>query len=147
MELDEATRLQLARAVVERARPYAARVLVNGRVELAHAAGADGVHLDSTQLAQIDTRPDVDWLGASCHNQAELARAAELGADFALLSPVLPTLTHPGAATLGWASFSGWAAGSPIPVYALGGLSASDVELAQGHGAHGVALLRAAWAT
>ena len=146
-ELDEATRLQLARAVVERARPYAARVLVNGSVELAHAAGADGVHLDSTQLAQLGARPDVDWVGASCHNEAELARAVELGADFVLLSPVLPTLTHPGAATLGWKTFSTLAAASPIPVYGLGGLTAADVALAHSHGAHGVALLRAAWET
>lgn len=146
-ELHEADRLQLARAIVERARPYRARVLVNGSVELARAAGADGVHLDSTQLAQLSERPDVDWVGASCHNQAELSRAADIGADFALLSPVLPTLTHPGAATLGWQTFSGWAAASPIPVYGLGGLTAADVYLAREHGAHGVALLRAAWET
>ena len=146
-ELDEASRLQLARTIVERARPYAARVLVNGSVELARDAGTDGVHLDSTQLAQLNARPDVDWVGASCHNEAELTRAAEIGADFALLSPVLPTLTHPGAATLGWQTFSDRAAASPIPVYGLGGLTAADVVLAQSHGAHGVALLRAAWET
>lgn len=146
-ELDAQRRLQLAQAIVERARPYAARVLVNGTAELARAAGADGVHLDSTQLALLTERPDVDWVGASCHNQAELARAGDIGADFALLSPVLPTLTHPGAATLGWQTFSDWAAASPIPVYGLGGLTAADVELAREHGAHGVALLRAAWET
>ena len=146
-ELDEASRLQLALAIVEHARPYRARVLVNGGVELARAAGADGVHLDSTQLAQLTERPDVNWIGASCHNEAELSRAADIGADFALLSPVLPTLTHPGAGTLGWQTFSDWVAASPIPVYALGGLTAPDVELAREHGAHGVALLRAAWET
>lgn len=146
-ELDEASRLQLAQAIVERARPYRARVLVNGSVELARAAGADGVHLDSTQLAQFSERPDADWIGASCHNEAELSHAADIGTDFALLSPVLPTLTHPGAATLGWQTFSDWAAVSPIPVYGLGGLTAADVELARDHGAHGVALLRAAWET
>ena len=144
-ELDEAARLQLASAVVERAKPFGARVLVNGSVALARAAGADGVHLDAASLARLSERPEVDLLGASCHNAAELARAAEMGADFALLSPVLPTLTHPGAPTLGWESFSQWAAASPIPVYGLGGLTAADVGLAQSHGAHGVALLRAAW--
>mgnify|MGYP000524713470 FL=1 len=144
-ELDEAARLQLARAVVERAKPYGARVLVNGSVALARDAGADGVHLDAASLARLIQRPEVDWLGASCHNANELALAAERGADFALLSPVLPTLTHPGAPTLGWETFSNWAAASPIPVYGLGGLTAADVGLAQSHGAHGVALLRAAW--
>ncbi len=142
---DEAVRLQLAREVVRRARPYQARVLVNGSAELALAAGADGVHLDSSALVVLARRPDVEWVGASAHDDAELARAVELGADLVLLSPVLPTLTHPGAATLGWERFSRWAAASPIPVYGLGGLTREDVRLAIGHGAHGVALLRAAW--
>ena len=146
-ELDEATRLELARAVIARAKPYGARVLVNGSAELARAAGADGVHLDAAHLARLSERPDVDWVGASCHNADELALAAEMGADFALLSPVLPTLTHPGTPTLGWGTFSQWAAVSPIPVYGLGGLTAADVGLAQSYGAHGVALLRAAWET
>ncbi len=144
-EMEASSRLQLACEIVQRARHYHARVLVNGNVDLARAAGADGVHLDATQLARLSQRPDVDWVGASCHSEAELARAAEIGADFALLSPVLPTLTHPGAATLGWETFSRWAAASPIPVYGLGGLTARDVGLATGHGAQGVALLRAAW--
>jgi 8-oxo-dGTP diphosphatase len=148
--LPEATRLTLARETVRRAHRYGARVLVNGSLELAHAAGADGVHLDSTAAATLHTRPDsagpdAFLVGVSCHDAAELAHAAAIGADFALLSPVLPTLTHPGAATLGWDAFSALAAASPIPVYGLGGLEPGDVALAQSHGAHGVALLRGAW--
>jgi 8-oxo-dGTP diphosphatase len=143
--LPEDTRLQLARETVRRARPHGARVLVNGSLELARAAGADGVHLDSSAAAQLTARPDCAWMGVSCHDAAELAHAAALDADFALLSPVLPTLTHPGAPTLGWETFSRLAAASPIPVYGLGGLGRDDVALAQSHGAHGVALLRGAW--
>ena len=112
---------------------------------MAIAAGADGIHLDSSAAVRLRTRPDCEWVGVSCHDGAELAQAATLGADFALLSPVLPTLTHPGAATLGWDAFSTLAAASPIPVYGLGGLGREDVALAQSRGAHGVALLRGAW--
>ena len=143
--LPDEVRLHLARATVRRAHLHGARVLVNGPLELARAAGADGVHLDSAAAAQLTARPDCDWIGVSCHDAGELAHAAALGADFALLSPVLPTLTHPGAATLGWEAFSALAAVSPIPVYGLGGLGRDDVALAQSHGAHGVALLRGAW--
>ncbi len=143
--LPEDARLALARETVRRAHRYGARVLVNGDPALAHAAGADGVHLDSAAAARLTTRPDYDWIGVSCHDAAELAHAAAIEADFALLSPVLPTLTHPGAATLGWDTFSALAAASPIPVYGLGGLERDDVALAQSHGAHGVALLRGAW--
>jgi 8-oxo-dGTP diphosphatase len=143
--LPEDTRLQLARETVRRAHLHGACVLVNGSLELAQAAGADGVHLDSSAASQLTARPDCEWVGVSCHDAAELAHAAAIEADFALLSPVLPTLTHPGAATLGWDSFSALAAASPIPVYGLGGLGRDDVDLAQAHGAHGVALLRGAW--
>jgi 8-oxo-dGTP diphosphatase len=143
--LPEYARLGLAHETVRRAHRYGARVLVNGDPALARAAGADGVHLDSTAAARLTARPDYDWIGVSCHDAAELAHAAAIEADFALLSPVLPTLTHPGAATLGWNTFSALAAASPIPVYGLGGLGRDDVALAQSHGAHGVALLRGAW--
>jgi 8-oxo-dGTP diphosphatase len=149
--LPEDSRLQLARETVRRAHLHGARVLVNGSLDLARASGADGVHLDSSAAAKLAARPD--WarpepflLGVSCHDDTELAHAARIEADFALLSPVLPTLTHPGAATLGWARFSELAGASSIPIYGLGGLGQDDVALAQSHGAHGVALLRGAWA-
>jgi 8-oxo-dGTP diphosphatase len=143
--LDAAARLALAQETVRRAHRHGARVLVNGSLELARAAGADGIHLDSAAAARLTARPDCAWVGVSCHDAAELAHAAALSADFALLSPVLPTLTHPGAPALGWECFAELAAASPIPVYGLGGLERSDVALAQSHGAHGVALLRGAW--
>jgi 8-oxo-dGTP diphosphatase len=148
--LPQETRLQLARETVRRARPHGARVVVNGGLDLARAANADGVHLDSSAAARLTARPDYAkpdsfLVGVSCHDAAELEHAAAIEADFALLSPVLPTLTHPGADTLGWEAFSRLAAASPIPVYGLGGLGRDDVALAQSHGAHGVALLRGAW--
>lgn len=143
--LPEADRLALARETVRRAHAAGARVLVNGSLDLARAAGADGVHLDSAAAARLDARPDAAWVGVSCHSAGELAHAAALDADYALLSPVLPTLTHPGAPTLGWEQFAALAATSPIPVYGLGGLERKDVGVAQSHGAHGVALLRGAW--
>ncbi|OZA31286.1 MAG: DNA mismatch repair protein MutT [Hydrogenophilales bacterium 17-61-9] len=148
--LPEETRLLLARATVQHARRHGARVLVNGSLELARAADADGVHLDSSAAAGLSARPDDAksdsfLIGVSCHDASELAHAAKLEADYALLSPVLPTLTHPGAPSLGWSAFAALAAASPIPVYGLGGLARADVALAQSHGAHGVALLRGAW--
>ncbi len=148
-DLPETERLALAREIVKRAKPYAARVLVNGPAELASAAGADGVHLDSGALMKCSTRPDCAGnnsflVGASCHNAEELAHAADI-ADFAMLSPVLPTESHPGDPTLGWEAFSQLAAQSPIPVYALGGVTLADLDTARAHGAHGIAMLRGAW--
>jgi 8-oxo-dGTP diphosphatase len=126
-------------------RQHDARLIINADVELAREIGADGVQLTSAQLAELSVRPDVEWCAASCHNAEELRRAEALGCDFALLSPVLPTQSHPGAPHLGWENFAAIAAGSSIPVYALGGLQLGDMETAWQRGAHGVALLRQAW--
>jgi 8-oxo-dGTP diphosphatase len=135
----------LALRVVASAHAHGAKVLLNSDVALAQQVGADGVQLTGAQLAGLSDRPAVEWCAASCHSTAELRRAEKLGCDFALLSPVLPTQSHPGAPHLGWEGFAAIVAGASIPVYALGGLSVSDMETAWRHGAHGVALLRQAW--
>lgn len=133
------------RRVVSLAHRHGARVLINSDIELARQTGADGVHLNSKQLMASQVRPDTGLCSASCHCPEELAHAERLGLDFALLSPVLPTLSHPGAAPLGWAGCAAMLAGTGLPVYALGGLQRADIEIAQSHGAHGIALLRQAW--
>jgi 8-oxo-dGTP diphosphatase len=135
----------LAQRVVALAHEHGAKVLLNGDVALAQEVGADGVQLTSTQLGALEARPEVAWCAASCHSVEELRRAETLGCDFALLSPVLPTLSHPGALHLGWDRFATIAAESTIPVYALGGLQQDDLQAAWLHGAHGIALLRQAW--
>lgn len=136
---------ELAQRVAALAHAHGAKVLLNGDVALAQEVGADGVQLTAAQLVELRERPDAEWCAASCHNMEELRRAEALGCDFALLSPVMPTKSHPGAPHLGWEKFTAIAAGSSIPVYALGGLTHDDMQTAWQHGAHGLALLRQAW--
>lgn len=62
---------------------------------------------------------------ATAHDLAELGLAARLGADAALLSPVFPTATHPGAPVLGTIRFRLLARQSPVPMIALGGMTES----------------------
>ena len=143
--LPVAARAELARAAVMRAQAYGAKVLINDDIALAQAVGADGVHLSSRALAALAVRPPVVWCGASCHNGAALAHAARLGLDLAVLSPVLPTVTHPDAIPLGWDRFAVLVRDTSIPVYALGGMTADLLRVAQAHGAHGIALKSAAW--
>lgn len=135
----------LAQRALTLTRAHGARLLLNGDIELAQELGADGVQLTSAQLARLNARPALDWCAASCHNAEELRRAEALGCDFAVLSPVLPTQSHPGAPHLGWETFSEIISGATLPVYALGGLEQKDMETAWRCGAHGVALLRQAW--
>ena len=119
-----------------------ALVLVNDDAHIARCVGADGLHLSSASLIECTQRPDFGWVGASCHNALELAKAVELGCDYALLGPVLPTLTHPEASAMGWAEFTRLITDCPIPVFALGGMQGDMMLEAQQNGAHGMAMMR-----
>jgi 8-oxo-dGTP diphosphatase len=134
----------LLEQVAERCRAAGAQLMVNADTALAKQHGV-GLHLNAKQLAQLDGRPDFEWLAASCHDQAELQRAIELELDFVVLSPVLPTPSHPGEPTLGWPTFGALLRDCAVPVFALGGLGRHDLDLARGHGAHGIALKSQAW--
>jgi 8-oxo-dGTP diphosphatase len=140
-----ARRLAFARRLVARARHHGAKVLFNGNADEARAAGCDGVHWTASMLAQARSRPEGMLVAASCHTQEELAGAGALGLDFAVLGPVAATPTHPFATPLEWDGFTARIVDVRLPVYALGGLTTADLPRAMEHGAHGVALRRAAW--
>jgi 8-oxo-dGTP diphosphatase len=76
----------------------------------------------------------------------ELGHAMAIGLDFVVLGPVKATTTHPGATLLGWEGFRSIAECASIPVYAIGGLVPQDMDRARTAGAHGVAMIRGAWA-
>ena len=139
-------RLQrLAEQLLPLTRAAGARVLLNGEATLARRLGCAGVHWTSAALHGATGRPTGMLCAASCHNGAELARAAELALDFAVLGPVAPTPSHPGLPPLGWPRVAALLRATPLPVYALGGLKHSDLDTAIANGAHGIALRRAAW--
>jgi 8-oxo-dGTP diphosphatase len=146
---EKAWPLERVRRFAERLLPLAqvagARVLLNGDAALARSLGCAGVHWPSATLLAATARPEGMLCAASCHNGAELARAAALELDFAVLGPVAPTPSHPDANPLGWQRLAELLRAPPLPVYALGGLERSDLDVAIAHGAHGVALRRAAW--
>ncbi|HUP95776.1 MAG TPA: Nudix family hydrolase [Burkholderiales bacterium] len=138
-------RLALAVKAVALARAHRASIVINGDAALAARVGADGVHLTSTQLMAARSRPAARLVGASCHDERELARAAEIGADFVVLGPVTETATHAASPTLGWHRFGELIADYPLPVYAIGGLREQDFPEAWQAGAHGIAAIRGAW--
>jgi 8-oxo-dGTP diphosphatase len=135
----------LALRMLPLVRQHEAILILNADIELAREVGADGVQLTAAQLKELKERPNVRWCAASCHNAEELRRAEALGCDFALLSPVQATQSHPGAPHMGWDNFKEASAGASIPVYAMGGLTQHDMQYAWRHGAHGISLLRQAW--
>ena len=68
--------------------------------------------------------------------------AQVLGADYVLLSPVMETASHPEQSGMGWETFMQLAKSTSTAVYAMGGLSLSDLPTAQRHGARGIAGMR-----
>lgn len=131
--------------VRERCRTHRARLLVSAAHPPDFWRACDGVHLRGIDLRGLRERPGAGIVGASCHYAGELARAADLGCDFAVLGPVQRTASHPGAAPLGWTAFEALVRGAQLPVFGLGGLSPGDALQARRAGAHGLAMMRAVW--
>lgn len=120
-------------------------VLVNGDPALAERCGI-GLHLRAAQIAGLSARPAVPGsVIASCHTLDELVRAQACGCDAAVLGPVLPTASHPGQSGIGWEMFAHLREQVALPIYAIGGLAAGDVDRARAHGAQGVAAIRGLW--
>lgn len=106
--------------------------------------GIRGVHVNRHVLQQLTTRPVPEQLlfGASCHDADEIEAAKACGADYVLLSPVLPTPSHPDQGGMGWAAFEQLARAADMAVYAMGGLQQSDLHKARACGARGIAGIR-----
>lgn len=115
-------------------------LLVNSAVKSADKVNLSGIHLTTTDLLALKQRPArYDWVSASCHNLNELKHAEQIGVDFVVLAPVLPTKTHPGAEPLEWKRFKEIIDRVNLPVFALGGMTEADKQVAQEAGAQGIA--------
>lgn len=145
-DLDDNAYTRLAEAALPVCRAAGARLLLNRAPEPVGHLGADGLHLRAATLSQLRERPSGSAIvGASCHDAGDLRQAAALGLDYALLGPVLPTATHPGAEPLGWAGFAALADKADLPVYALGGMAPGHLATSFEHGAQGIAAIRGLW--
>lgn len=124
-----------------KARRLGIQVVLNCEAGILKEVDAAGVHLNSRRLLEARSRPLASEfrVGASCHNPDQLLHAAQLGLDYAFLSPVRATSSHPELEPLGWEKFAFWADQVNIPVYALGGLTPNDLTIARAHGAQGIA--------
>tara|TARA_R110002072_G_scaffold55372_4_gene144404 strand:- start:8471 stop:9454 length:984 start_codon:yes stop_codon:yes gene_type:complete len=138
---------KIVETLSEVARRYDSRIILNGSATDIDKYPVDGIHLNSNELARYENRPISEEyiLGASCHNEAELTRAVKINVNYAFLSPVLFTASHPKANAIGWKNFSSLIEGFNFPVYALGGMVPTDLEIAKNHGAYGIAMLGAIW--
>lgn len=135
---------ELTVAIVRETKATGLRVVVNGRPDVALAAGASGVHLPANGLPIADVRRTFGsglLIGASCHIIEELSAARENGADFATFGPIFAS---PGKGEpKGISGLHSAAAVEGLPVLALGGVSIENVGEVAASGAAGVAAIRA----
>jgi thiamine-phosphate pyrophosphorylase len=146
-ELPASACLDAAHRLARAAEAAGGWLVVNGRVDLALAAGAQGVQLGRGALPIGAARrllPDGVAIGASVHAAEEARVAAEDGADFLLLGTIYPTPSHPGLPAAGPGRIEECAfVGRPL--IAIGGIDAARVPEVLRAGAHGVAVIRAVW--
>lgn len=145
--LEMAAYAALAQAAYRLCEQAGARLILNRAHAGLHAVPCHGLHFPTRLLLQLEARPaGADLLlGASCHNREQLRHAERLGLDYALLSPVLPTATHPAARPLGWGQFAALVEEAALPVYALGGLAPRDLPRVTSLYGQGVAAIRGLW--
>lgn len=129
--------------------PSSAQLLLKGSPEQLAARPHAGWHLTSSQLEQLAQQERSistnRLLAASCHSTAQLQLAAALGCDFATLSPVQPTSSHPDTPALGWPAAEALTLEAQLPVYFLGGMAPTDITQARHSGAQGIAAIRSLW--
>lgn len=121
-------KLQDLRRLLEAARPFGARVVVDDRVDLCLLAGAGGVHLGQGDLPVSEARILLGreaWIGFSTHTLEQFEEALDLPADYLALGPVFPTATKEGADPVVPPLVQREVLGrSPLPVVAIGGVTA-----------------------
>ena len=135
----------LVERAVEAARGTPTRILVNDRVDVALAHGADGVHLkgESVPAARVREHTGADWIvGRSIHGLEEGREvAAGGGLDYVCLGTVFATASKPGRRPLGAGLLRQAAAVLPLPVLAIGGVTRERVTEVAATGAAGVAAI------
>ena len=143
-DADDRALLSFVRMAVDAVRPLGCRVIVNDRVDVALAGGADGVHLGARDLPVSAARALAPGLivGATCRSHDEVVAAKDAGATYAGVGPVFETVTKTGLpAPLGTAGLA--AATGVLPVVAIAGITAARVPGVLAAGAHGVAVAAA----
>jgi thiamine-phosphate pyrophosphorylase len=142
--LETAQLVDLVDQIVEIARGAATRVVVNDRLDVALACGADGVHLRADSFVPGAVRPMVPdrfLVGRSVHHVDE-ARQHAASVDYFVAGTVFPTASK--ASTTRWLGVSGLEAivrAVRVPVLAIGGIAVDRVAEVAAAGAAGIAAI------
>jgi thiamine-phosphate pyrophosphorylase len=145
-DLPDRLLFNVLQALAAEARRFRALLLLNGRPDLAAAAGAGGVHLPAEGLPIREVRRHFMrpfFIARSCHKVEEVLTAVEEGADAVTLGPVYETPSKAGMGKpLGLERLAEACARAPIPVIGLGGINERRIPEVVSAGAAGVAAIR-----
>ncbi|MFQ5529806.1 MAG: thiamine phosphate synthase [Gemmatimonadota bacterium] len=139
--------LDLAERLEEGAVETDGWLVINGRVDVALASGADAVQLGHDALPIVAVRSVVGEalaIGASVHDLPAADAGRRAGADYLVVGSVFSTPTHPDATPGGHALIRG-VSDAGLPIIAIGGLDPQSAAAVRDAGAHGVAVIRAIW--
>ena len=138
--------LDEARRLLPLTRAAGVPLILNDRVDLARAAGADGVHLGQDDLPVRDARNLLGpgrLIGKSTHRLDQALAAQAEGPDYLGLGPIFPTPTKPDYASVGTALIGEVAARVRVPVVCIGGIDRGNLEEVLRAGAERIAVVRA----
>lgn len=144
--LDSRRLLALAIAIRQQLADSGSRLVVNERLDIALAGGADGVHLPESSCPPDAIAKAASGLvvGRSVHSEGAAVDAWKAGVDYLVFGPVFAT---PSKASFGppqgLDALSSLCSATPLPVYAVGGLTPANAFACIEAGAHGIAALRA----
>jgi thiamine-phosphate pyrophosphorylase len=139
---------RMAREVCDR---HGAALIINDRLDVALACGADGVHLGQRDLALADARAALAacgrqlWIGISTHDVAQVRDAVALGADYLGFGPVFatPTKANPDPVTGVAGLAEAVRAAGKTPVVAIGGITPADAAAVYAAGAAAICAISA----
>jgi thiamine-phosphate pyrophosphorylase len=137
----------LTRALADAARRHGGWCVVNERVDVALAGGAQAAQLGHRALPLAAARGIAEpqlTLGLSVHSAPEVRDAAAAGANYALLGTIFASSTHPGVPPVGLAEISR-CRDTGLPVVAIGGVNVARAASVIEAGASGAAVVRAVW--
>lgn len=148
-ECSTATLVQMARTLAANCRRRGALFIVNDRLDVALACGADGVHLGPDDLPLAAARAIAGphfVIGASAGTVEEAVAAEAQGADYLGVGSVFHTLSKEDAGSpIGVEGLRQVVQATPLPVVAIGGITAENAAFTLVAGAVGVAVIRAVW--
>jgi thiamine-phosphate pyrophosphorylase len=127
-------------------RRHNAYLAINDRLDVALALGADGVHLAAQSLpvdAAVELAGGRVLVGRSVHGLGEALKAAGEGADYLTFGHVFPTTSHPGLPPHGLNELREIVEAVDVPVLAIGGITADNLDSVLATGCAGIAVISA----